>query len=70
MKIILDDKIFFLKGSTRLRRKPVRFLQAGDAQAVGVQVAAVQPGGVQAEAAQPGVRQGAYPGKSLVKKGL
>ena len=63
-------KIFFKKGSTRLRRKPVRFLQAGDAQAVGVHVVAVQPGGVQAAAAQPGVGLGTFPGKSLLKKGL
>ena len=32
-------------------------------------MAAVQPGGVQAAAAQPGVELGAYPGKSLLKKG-
>ena len=32
-------------------------------------MAAVQPGGVQAAAAPPGVGRGAYPGKSLLKKG-
>ena len=32
-------------------------------------MAAVQPGGVQAAAAKPGVGRGAYPGKSLLKKG-
>ena len=43
--------------------------QPEDAQTVGVPVAAVQPDGVQTAAAQPGVGQGAYSGKSILKKG-